>query len=443
MEKKLLRKVSHSKVPFFSKLRHIGKVLRPIEKRIIQLCLFVILASAAFLVYANYFRQEVLGPKFGGIYTEGLIGSPLYINPLLSQTNDVDQDLTRLIFNGLVRFDQNYQIVPDLAESWKVSDDQKEYTFKLRRGMTWHDGEPVTVHDVVFTFQTIQDKNVRSPLARTFAGVTCETISEDEVKFTLTEPFSGFLSTLTAGIIPQHLWTDISADNFQLAKYNQKPVGTGPYIFKSFLKDKNGQIISYTLTANDDYHLSKPFIETLNLNFYPEYAQALDSLKNQQIDGIGFLPKEYLDQVSKRTTTIYTADLSQFTAIFLNADKNDLLKNTEVKKALLLATNKKQILTDVMQDQGQIISSPILPTFPGYDQNIVDEYDLNKAQEVLKADKWEMNKDGVLAKKDVTLTFTITTIDQPDLVKLVKIIQDQWQQIGLKIELNIVPKASF
>lgn len=443
LEKKLVKQASHRGLPKLGQLRHVGKVMSVFEKRVVQICLAIIVLSGGFMVYANFFREAALAPKFGGQYTEALIGSPLYINPILAQTNDVDQDLTRLIYNGLVRFDKDYKIVPDLAESWTVSDDQKVYTFKLKKGLHWHDGESVSVDDVAFTYNLIQDKNLRSPLARTFAGVTVETGNENEIKFTLSEPFAGFLSTLTVGILPQHLWADISPENFQLAKYNQKPVGTGPYKFKEFTKDNSGQIVSYALSANDDYHLAKPNIETLRFNFYPDYSIALDALKNQQIDGIGFLPKEYLDQVSKRTTNLYTADLSQFTALFLNGDKNALLKNDAVKKAMRLATNKRQILSEVVADQGQIISSPILPGYPGYDSTLSDEYDLAKAQELLKNDKWEMNKDGVLAKKDQTLTFTITTVDQPDLVKLVKLVQDQWQQIGMKIEVNIVPKASF
>lgn len=443
LEKKLVGNRQARRLHNIKQIRLLNKIMTSREKLVIKICAGVVVASAAFMIYANFIRVAPTAAAFGGQYTEGVVGDPLYINPLYSQANEADQDLSRLIFNGLVRYDKDYQLIPDLAESWQISEDQKEYTFKMRAGVQWHDGENLTVQDVLFTFQSILDPNVKSPLSRSFSGVKVEITSEDQIKFTLTEPFAGFMQNLTVGIIPQHLWAEIPAANYQLAQLNQKPVGSGPYKFLSFLKDKNGHIISYTLTANKKYHLKEANLEKITLDFFGDYITAMEALKNKQVQGLSFIPKEYLLEVTKRNLNVQSIPVTQFTSIFLNPSKNELLKDSLLKSSLKMATNKQQILEDVLQSQGSLLHGPILPGFPGYDAALTDEYNPAKAQQQLIDGGWKLNEEGFLTKKDSVLSITMTTIDQPDTVKLVKMLQDQWQQIGVKVDLSIQSKNDF
>jgi peptide/nickel transport system substrate-binding protein len=144
----------------------------------------LIIISGTGLLIQNYLRHTHVVPKTGGSYTEGLIGVPHYINPLLA-SNDVDRDLSSVIFSGLMKMDAKGQLVPDLAEGYTISDDKKTYTFKLRDGLRWHDGEPLTAEDVVYTLSVVQDPELKSPLRLSFSGVKVEALNDTTVKIQL------------------------------------------------------------------------------------------------------------------------------------------------------------------------------------------------------------------------------------------------------------------
>ncbi len=470
-------------IPNLRQLKALGKVLSPVEKKIIKGAAALAGASLLVFFYLSVFHNSTVTPKYGGEYTEGLVGAPLYINPLLSQTNDVDQDLTRLIFNGLVRYDEAYEVMPDLAESWSVSDDRTQYTFTIRNDVRWHDGEKLSVNDVYFTFQAIQDRNFKSPLNTTFRGVTAAITGERDITFTLSEPYNGFLQVMTFGILPQHLWFNIPATNSQLAVYNQKPVGTGPFTFESLKKDQSGTIVSYTLKAYNNYHLKRPYLDRLTFKFYPDAKTAVDALKNKNVQGLAFVSKELQPEITHRAVTLHEMYLSQFTAVFFNREQQSFFSNAKVQEALTLATNKEQILTTVLNNQGAVIHAPILPGFIGHDESILDTFDPVRAAEILTADGWALrevtlNPDGTLAEEETTeettediagdastedevatppaprtesvlvknntpLVVTLTTINQPNSVQLVQLLKEQWETIGVKVVITTVDRQNF
>jgi peptide/nickel transport system substrate-binding protein len=476
LDEKSLRRAHGKKFPTIQQLKHLPKVLSVAEKKIVRYTSALGVIALILFFYVSLFHDTSLVPKQGGRYTEGLVGAPLYINPILAQTNDVDMDLSRLVFNGLVRYDENYTIIPDLADSWTISEDKKEYTFYIRDGVTWHDGQPFTVNDVFFTYQVIKDKAFKSPLNITFEGVTADITGEDEITFFLEEPYAGFLNVMTVGILPQHLWFDVPSNNSQLAKWNQKPIGTGPFSFKSLTKESNGTIVSYTFEVNKKYHLDIPYLDEMIFKFYPDTVAAVEALKNKNVQGLGFLPKDSISEFTRKNVTLYDLNLSQFTAVFFNKSDNAFLEDAEVRQALTLATNKEQILNEILQGQGNIIHSAVLPGFEGHDESIVDTYNPTQAAEILVADGWALqdvavNADGtikeattqeegddeeselqneidtlteqILVKDGNPLTITLTTVQQPDSIRLVEMLQENWERIGVKVFTRIVARAEF
>jgi len=455
----LLQNLHGRKTPTWSQFKHLPRVLSAQEKKVLKTLSISLILGGLLYLYGFFFVGGVQRPTVGGSYTEGLIGNALYINPLLAQSNDVDADLVRLVYNGLVRYDNNYQPIPDLAKSWTISEDGKTYTFKIRDDIYWHDGKPLTANDVLFTFQTIQNKDFKSPLNITFQGVEISITGENTITFTLPEPYAGFIHNLTVEIIPQHLWIDVSPENFQLSPLNQKPIGTGAFAYQSATPEKNGTISAITLTANKKYHLGRPNLETLSFKMYPDTLSALEALKNKNVQGISYLPKDYLTLANKRNIALKTITSSQFTAVFFNPNTQPLFKDATVRKALELATNKVRLLNEVLLDQGIVIHSAILPGYPGYDESIKDQYDPIKAAETLTADGWAVkpvttkslnpageeveSTEDILVKKDTPLKITITTIDQPDSVKLVKYLKDDWSQIGVSVEIRLIDRTTF
>jgi peptide/nickel transport system substrate-binding protein len=441
LDKKIIASLSKKRMPTWKQFKRLPGTLSRAEKILIKILSVIILSALVFMFYGGYWRHLVDMPKNGGDFTEGLIGSPLYINPILAQSYvDADMDLSRLIFSGLMKYNEKLELVPDLAERYEISSDQKTYTFYLKKNAKWHDNEKVTASDVIFTIQSIQNPDFKSPLWRSYTGIQAEKVDDYTVKFTISEPYSGFLNLMTVGLLPQHLWYDIPAINARLAVYNQKPIGSGPYKFKSLIKEKSGMIKAYTLEKNKDYYGKIPYINKIIFKFYPDYENAIVALTNKEVQSLGFLPKDYLKKfANKREYNIYNFDLAQYTAIFFNKKNNSLLDNLKIRQALAYAIDKNKIIDDVLQGQGQKIDGPILPGFLGYSADIKKyDYDPKKALEILASDGWAPAGE-VLKKKNQELKITLTTVEQDVNIKVANMIKDFWNAIGVNVDLQIVP----
>src|SRR3989339_763924 len=237
LDRRLFNDLTKKKFPTWSQFKYIKEFIPTKEKIILGISsLVAILTIIAWGSIATFARLESV-PKNGGEYSEAIVGQPKYINPIFSSVNEVDADLTSLIYSGLFKFDKKQKLIPDLAESYSLSEDKKIYSIKLREDILWSDSEKFTSNDVAFTILMTQDINVGSPLAATFQGVKIEIIDDYNINLILEEPFSPFINNLTLGILPQHIWSDTNPGNLKLAKTNLQPVGTGPWAFSSLTKD--------------------------------------------------------------------------------------------------------------------------------------------------------------------------------------------------------------
>jgi peptide/nickel transport system substrate-binding protein len=439
LDKKMVARLGGRKWPKWKQLKRLPTTLNRLESIAIKVLIMVVVITGGFLFYNGYYKNLITVPKNGGDMTEGLIGSPLYLNPILAYS-DVDKDISRLIFSGLMKYNEKLEPMADLAEKYEISEDQKVYTFYLKHNIKWHDSKDLTASDVVFTITSIQNPDYKSPLYRSFNGIIIDKIDDYTVKFTLEQPYAAFLNLLTVGIIPQHIWYDTTATNAKLAIYNQRPVGSGPYKFKNLVKENRGLIKSYSLEKNKDYYGKAPYINNIYFKFYPDYESAVEGLINKEVKNLSFLPKEYLKKVSKRDLNLNNIDLAQYTALFFNSKNNALLSEKKVREALAYAIDKNKIIEDVLQGQGQAIDSPILKNFIGYNSEIKKyEYNPKKALEILTGDGWIIDKE-LLKKKGNDLKITLTTVDQVENVKVANLLKDFWASIGVNVELQLVAK---
>jgi len=445
-EKQVVLRLSNKRIPNFKQLRWAWKIFEDKEKKIIKQLFFSwIIVTIIFLAVFIYNRTSIY-PAQGGIYTEGLLHTPQFLNPVLAFNNETDVDLNRLVFSGLFRLDKNLQLVPDLAESYEVSQDYKIFTIKLKDGLKWHDGEDLTIDDVIFTYRTIQNPQFNSPHYGKFQGVQINKIDDNTVQFILKEPFAPFLQNLAIGIIPKHIWQTIPPINSRLAEANIKPIGSGPYKFKKLLKDKSGALISYTFEKFSDYHLQTPYITTIQFKFYPDLPSAMDAIQKQNIDGLEFIPKNEIKNLTQiKDITFHTFSLPQYTAIFFNYNKNEQLKNINVRKALAHAINKKDLIAETLNNEAQVMDGPILPGSVGYNKNLTKyETDTEKAKSLLEKEGWKMpaeeDAEPFRQKDGQTLEITLTTVDVADNMDVAEKIRNYWQEIGVKVNLEIVPK---
>ncbi|NQU83754.1 MAG: hypothetical protein HQ536_03505 [Parcubacteria group bacterium] len=441
-DKKLVFSLSPKKVPNIEQFKMLDKFLSPKERAIMIIFSLIIAISFGFLLRNFYVKHRTYRPTFGGTYIEGLIGSPRFINPLYSGTNDVDTDISHLLFSGLLKSNPDEGIMPDLAESYTVSDDQKIYTFKLKENIVWHDGELLSADDVIFTIRSIQNSEYASPLSRSFASVQVEKIDDLTVNFILEEPFAAFLNALTVGIIPEHIWMDISPFAAKLSEFNLRPVGTGPFRFKSFVREKGGGIKSYTLSGNEDYFEKQPYIKTITFKFYPNLDMASDALYRNEVDGLSFFSKS--DSSKRRNDVVYySLNLPQYTAIFFQLE-DELLKDRNIRQSLAQAINRERILVEALDGEGLIADGPIPKGFLGYHSEI-KKYPLDSdlVEENLEKLGWKKQEDGYRKKGEELLEITITAPDLKEYINVAEIVKENWEAVGVKTNLQIVPASQI
>lgn len=441
---KLLTQLNSKKIPNWSQWKQLPKILSKKEKIHLSVSLVILFLAVFALGTRVWWQNSVLSPDFGGTYTEGLIGSPNLINPLLA-SSDVDRDLVRLLFSGLMKFDEQGNVIPDLAASFTIDPEAKTYTFTLRDNLYWHDGTPILADDIVFTVNKIKNPDFKSPLKNSFNGVNVSRLNDNTVQFVLNEAFPPFLSILTVGIIPEHLWYSIPNFGAQLAELNKKPIGSGPYKFKSLTKEANGNIKNYVLESYEQYHLGQAYIEELTLKFYPDFEVAAAALQNKNVDGLIYLPKSYKDSIKNKEVSFKKLHSPQYTAVFFNPEKKALLSDLKFRRALSLAVDKNKILSEAINNDGQIIHSPILPDSFGYDSAVNGEnFDPSQAEVLLDELGW-LKTDGEQFRKkgEETLSLKLSTVDQAENVKTANIIKETWENIGIQTELDIVAKGQI
>ncbi len=444
-----VRQVVHlrgTSFPRWKQWKELPRFLNATERQHASIALGIFLISSAMLGVRTWRSHETILPAIGGTYIEGAIGTPQYINPLYATGSDVDADLTRLLFSGIMRTDEHGNLVPDLAESYTISEDQKTYTFTLRTNALWHDGEPVTSHDVVFTLQAIQNPEYHSPLAISFAGAEVTATDDSTVIIALEEPFSPLLGALTVGILPQHLWADIVPQNAPLTPLNIKPVGSGPFQFSKLVKDSRGTLKSYTLTRNPSFYRGTVYLGTLTMKFYTDLYELTEAVRNKNVEGASVLSAQDAQRFADDGVIhLGSPLLSQFTAAFFNKNHAKILAFDEVRNALALATDRARVAQAATGHLATPIVSPILSNMPGFDASVtVPSADIEGAKALLESKGWIMAEGATLRAKDgATLSLSITTLDSPDLLAAATELQAQWTLLGASVQILTVNQATL
>ncbi|MBI2446871.1 MAG: hypothetical protein HYV51_03630 [Parcubacteria group bacterium] len=403
----------------------------------------VILFSISFLIGNFYQYRTKTIPAKGGTYVEAISESPHNFNPILS-INDADRDATRLIFSSLLKYNEQGELMPDLASSYDVSKDGKNYIVKLKSGITWHDGEPFSSEDVVFTINAIQNSEYASPLRNSWQGIKAEAIDANTVVLTLKTPYAAFTPNLALiGILPKHIWKTVMPQNFPLAEFNLKPIGTGPYKFVKLQKDSLGRIISLNLSANESYFSGIPLIKNIILRFYLSEEEAVSAFNRKEVDGILLQTAQNKNQIrGLNNSQLFSLPSLRIYGLFLNTD-HKLLGAEYIRKAVNYAIDREEILNKIFSGDGTIAMGPIPPTLPGSSPNLVG-YSFNPKETIaiLEKNKWVKNNEEIYEKKigkdqeTTLLKFSIITTKSIQLAATM--IRDYLKNVGIESELKIM-----
>jgi len=421
--------------------------------------IFVILLLAAFVSMIimvssvnEHFLIEI--PSRGGELREGIIGLPRTINPILAVT-DADKNIGSLVYAGLTRYDGD-TLVTDVAKSYTISNDGLIYDFILKDDVYFQDGIKLTADDIKFTVEKIQDPALKSPRRPDWADVTIKVISSNEIQFSLKQPYGPFLTNTTVGIIPKHIWGNVSDDQFIFSEYNISPVGAGPYRYSSLSRDSGGIPTTYTLETWDRYFGDKPFISRITFVLFSDEIKALTALDNGSIDSLPSVsagPAAKLATDSAQSYKILSTPMPRIFGVFLNQNHSAVLADKAVRQALDMAVNRQTIIKTVLNGYGLSAHSP-LP--PGLDSGsyfvgsstiqannaAADTGNIAAAQALLEKAGWKKGVDGIYTKKvgktaTTTLAFDIYTADSSDLKQTATLVQQSWTNLGAKVNVNI------
>ena len=425
------------------KLLYLPRILNSQEKRAIWFLIFIILLSGGGLVNRIYLKATLSVPKVGKTYIEGALKEPRAINPIYA-AQDTDRDFARLIYSGLFIYNGEGKIIPDLAENYEVSSDGKNYTVRLKKNIFWHDGKSLNADDVVFTIKTVQNPLYKSVARANWQGVEIEKIDQETVRFSLRAPYAPFTENLTLGILPKHLWENISPEQALLHELNLKPVGSGPYKFSGIKTVADGSILWYELARNSKYHREGPYLTKITFLFFKSEDALTAALNRGAIEGFGPAANIKLSEL-EQSKSVYTLQMPRIFSLFFNDKKNTILADKKVRLALNLAVNKNELAQKITG--GAVPAYSPLPFF-AYENKNLSIYDPAESRKLLDQAGWKMQENGGRAKKikegrrenTVFLNFKLVTIDSPELLRTADLIKNMLGEIGIKVEIE---KKSF
>ena len=402
-------------------------------------------------------------PVNGGIITEGIIGTPSLVNPVLA-ISDADKDLSSLIYSGLMRKSGD-TFIGDLADSYTERDDGLVYTFHIRNTATFQDGHKVTPEDVIFTINKIQDRLIKSPKKSSWDGVTVSKKDDSTVVFTLNKPYISFMNNTTIGILPEHLWKKVSVPEFGLSALNIKAIGTGPYKIDSISKNNDDIPTEYSLSSFSNFAQGQPHVKYIHIISYANEHDLIGALTSHTIDQAGGISPENAQTLIHSSYNIQTSTLPRAFGIFYNSTNNKIFEDPHVIHAIDLALDRQAIVNEVLDGYGTTIHNPIpstiLTSTPAND-TIRSVDDANK---ILDTSGWTIGDDGVRSKGDTTtqsikkkvgkkivtqtiavrtnkpaqrLSFSLITGDTPELKTASLVIKKQLAEIGVEVEINKV-----
>lgn len=424
---------------FFRRLNRLVNVRRFMVTWIALVVLLVAGLIVQTRQLSSYYQQ--LSPVAGGTFTEGIIGTYTNANPLYA-TDAVDAAVSRLMFSGLMKYDANNRLVGDLADSIEVDSRELTYTIRLKPNIRWHDGQPLTADDVVFTYQTIQNADAKSPLFSSWQKVQIAAVDPQTVTFTLPSSLSSFPNSLTNGIVPKHLLKDVPGGQLRSIRFNSvEPVGSGP--FK--LEQVNVTGVSpetraeqVAMKAYENYHGEVPKLQRFVIRSYKNEMLLFQALENQELDSASGLMGAG-DRLNEMTTlNQYNIPLTGQVMVFLKTT-NEVLNDTKVRQALVKSVKQNDITAGIGYP---VVASrsPFLKSHVGYNPAILQlPTNIDEAKKLLDEAGWKQTGNDVRTKDGKKLQFNLYAQNRTEYAYVTQQLQAGWREIGVQAEVFLQP----
>ncbi|MEW8954997.1 peptide-binding protein [Clostridium sp.] len=373
-------------------------------------------------------------------------------NPLISNTT-YDGAVNSLVYSSLLSYDKDYKLNNELAEEYKVSEDNLTYTFKLKKDLKWQDGKPLTTKDVEYTFKTLADKNYDGPNRNIVEGIKgakeytegktdkiegIKVVDDRTIEFIFNEPYSVALGNIgTLGIIPEHIWGSVSPEKWkESSELLTNPVGSGPYKLTKF---ETGQSVEFE--KNDSFHGDKAKTNKFIFKVTnPDTVQG--EIINGTIDVADVSDLKEKDRESLKSQGFNLVSYPKNSIIYMGMNlRDEKFKDVKVRQAITYGINRQEALDKLAEGNGTIVNVPMLPSSWAHPKNTnLNEYkySVEKAKELLKEAGWEdRDNDGIVEnnkneKFEVTLH---TPSDQKPQEQRALLIQSNLKEIGIKVDI--------
>ncbi|MBI4095161.1 MAG: peptide ABC transporter substrate-binding protein [Candidatus Liptonbacteria bacterium] len=416
-----------------TKLKKIYRVLSRTERAAFAASVAIAAVTSVILAGTVIGKVTKAVAARGGSYSEGVVGQPSFVNPVIA-SNDADKSLVRLLFSNVM----------DLSEKVEPEGEGRVWVLRLKENLAWHDGEELTSDDVLFTVRKIQDPDSRSPLFESWQGVRLERVSSREVRFNLGNPYVFFASNLkNLYVLPKHLYEHIPVANWRISEFNLKPVGSGPYVFDSYDTRPDGFITEYRIKPNGEYFDARPFISNITFRFYQNKDELIHAFNGGRIDGLAGIEMRELEQIGRPYGVEYF-QLPNYYAVFFNQNQNIALKEREVRRALAAAVDRQKLVAEIFKGRAAVVTGPI-----PHDTDLAratihaSPASADAANEILEDAKWARGETGIretrVRNSAIHLELTLTVPDVPFLVRTAEYLKSAWEEIGAAIHINLVP----
>jgi peptide/nickel transport system substrate-binding protein len=411
-------------------------------------------------------------PTDGRPYVEGTLGAPVSISPLTARTQ-VDRDLVALLFSGLVRNGPGGTILPDLAERWSVDQSGKTWTVDLRADARWHDGEPVTADDVLYTIRTLQDPAYTGPSSTSWNEVAVTASGPRRVVFTLQTPLGGFLQALTQPLAPAHLLTDIPVDVLGDDPFGRQPIGSGPFALVDLTDQSASLIPAVELVAGEGGSASPspsaaldslttpaptqrpsrpvPYLSGMEFRFYTDPEKLATDFRAGSLDAASGISRQMAAELGAAAgTRLLRYPGATLTTVLLNLrPDHPEFANPAVRTALLQAIDRGRLIDEAYAMSATSAAGPIPPSSPLFDPAVqpVVRYDRKGASKALTKVGWAHKDDGwhlPNAKTPLTLEVLSPTQDtNPSVFRAAQAVVRDWKSLGFAVTHVALPPGEF
>lgn len=396
---------------------------------------------AVFFIFCDVFVLAESEGKYGDAIVVASKSDARTLIPILASDSASNQ-ICGYLFNGIVKYDKNLNLIGDLAERWEVSADRLSITFYLRKNVFWHDGRPLTCEDVQFTYERLTDPETATPYSGDFLMVDkFEIIDAYTFRVTYKEPFAPGLASWGMPVIPKHL---LSGQNLQKTEFRRNPIGTGPYRFKKWKSQEKIE-----LAYNDSYFEGRPYISRYFNRVIPDEAAIFIELQTNTIDYTNLSPVAYTFKTNTKffNERFVKYRLPSFGYTYLGYNlKSPLFNSQEVRIALDYAVDKEEIIKIVFFGLAKPITGPFIIDAWSYNPAVEPRTcNPQKAREILQQQGWhDRDNDGILEKNGLRFEFTITTNQGNDQrIKAAEIIQKRLKDIGIKVKIKVLEWSVF